>query len=252
MTKTTLGGKLMFPSQYISAVEFKGSDVTLTIASVKFEQLRRQGGGKELKPILRFERTQKALVLNKTNASSIADMYGTAAEDWIGKTVTFYPTRTRCGANVVDCIRVREGKRLQPSNDPQFAEPLAEEIEAAMEEPSDSPFNQESDPQSPDPAAQVHAELSGDGAEDQSTFVVLNGIRWAKTLSDMARKSDQFVNDAIASLKPDTMSSNRAARDYFHGLHKPHSWSKIPASVQDSLWAGLLDGTVWQTEPVTA
>jgi hypothetical protein len=104
-----LGGKLMFPSDYVAAVEFRGKDVTLTVAGVQMEGLMRQGARqKEFKPILLFKETKKKLVLNKTNAGIIADLYGTNAESWVGHRVTFYPTTTQCGRNTVDCIRVRD------------------------------------------------------------------------------------------------------------------------------------------------
>lgn len=108
LTKATLGGKLLHPSEYVAAVEFQGKDVTLTIAAVQLEQLQIQGGRKESKPTISFKETKKKLVVNKTNASVIAELYGTKAEEWIGKKITMYPTRTTCGRDTVDCIRIRE------------------------------------------------------------------------------------------------------------------------------------------------
>lgn len=98
----------MFPSDYLAAVEFKGKDVTLTIESVVIEDLQIRGGAKEAKPIIKFAETPKKLVCNKTNADSIATMYGSEAESWLGKRITLYPTKTQCGRNTVDCIRIRE------------------------------------------------------------------------------------------------------------------------------------------------
>ena len=119
MNKVLLGGKLMFPSDYVAAIEFQGRDVTLTIAKIEMENLRRQGGGVDRKPIIMFGETKKKLVLNKTNASSIASMHGCKAEDWIGKKVTLYPTKTQCGRDTVDCIRVRENVREQTGPIPE-------------------------------------------------------------------------------------------------------------------------------------
>lgn len=108
LKKATLEGKLLHPNDYLAAVEFQGRDVTLTIAGVKREDLKMAGGKQDTKPVLTFKETSKKLILNKTNASSIVEMYGSVAEDWIGKRVTFYPTRTACGRDMTDCIRVRE------------------------------------------------------------------------------------------------------------------------------------------------
>ncbi len=107
MTKATLGGKLLHPSEYLAAVEFGGQDVTLTIKDVQFAELIRDGGAKETKPVLLFVERPRKLVLNKTNASTIAEMYGTKAELWKGKKITMYPGRWRSDG---DCIRVRAGE----------------------------------------------------------------------------------------------------------------------------------------------
>lgn len=107
-SKVLLAGELMFPSDYLSAVEFKGRDVTLTVTGVKMEELKMKGGKAESKPVLTFKETKKKLVCNKTNADSIAQMYGTEATAWVGKRVTLFPTKTQCGRDTVDCIRVRE------------------------------------------------------------------------------------------------------------------------------------------------
>lgn len=107
-SRVTLGTELMFPSEYLSAVEFRGKEYTLTIKSVSKEDLQMKGGKKEKKPVVFFMETPKKLVLNKTNADSIASMYGTDALQWKGRRVTFYPTKVQCGRDVVDAIRTRE------------------------------------------------------------------------------------------------------------------------------------------------
>lgn len=119
-SKVTLGNELLFPSDYLAAVEFKGRDVTLTIVKVFKDELKMRGGKSELKPVLSFRETKKKLVLNKTNADSIAEMYGTEATEWVGKRVTFYPTKTQCGRETVDCVRVRE---VVPQGKPQPTQP---------------------------------------------------------------------------------------------------------------------------------
>jgi hypothetical protein len=105
-----LGGKLMFPSDYIAAIEFRGRDVTLTIAGVRVESLPKQNSNqKENKPVLTFRETRKKLILNKTNSGTIADIYDAPnAEEWIGKKITLYPTRTQVGREQRDCIRIRD------------------------------------------------------------------------------------------------------------------------------------------------
>lgn len=108
LAKCLLHDQLMHPTDYLAAVELKGRDVTLTIATVQFEDLQMQGGKKERKPVLSFNGTKKKLVVNKTNADSIAQMYGTKADEWPGKRITLYPTMTMVGRKQEPCIRVRE------------------------------------------------------------------------------------------------------------------------------------------------
>jgi hypothetical protein len=159
-TKVLLGGRLMFPSEYVAAAEFQGRDVTLTIAAIRLEDLQIRGGKKERKPILTFRETKKKLVLNKTNAGSIADMHGPKAELWIGKKVTLYPTRTQCGRETVDCIRVREGKNgsVNGNGSHQFDEPEEpvheEEVNDAFsaQRPAEDGSSEPGDPSSPDSA----------------------------------------------------------------------------------------------------
>jgi len=113
LKKVVLGAELLHPNDYVCALELKGRDVSVTIDKVIFEELRKIGqrgieDDKERVPVLVFSETPKKLILNKTNASSIATLYGTQASEWIGKRVTLYPTRVKCGRDTVDAIRIRE------------------------------------------------------------------------------------------------------------------------------------------------
>jgi len=47
------------------------------------------------------------LLLNKTNAKTIAQLYGNKPGLWAGKLITLYPTTTEMAGDTVDCIRVR-------------------------------------------------------------------------------------------------------------------------------------------------
>jgi hypothetical protein len=124
--------KLMFPSNYVGAHDLKGKDATLAIDSVSVAELTMEGGKKENKPVVTFKGAKKKLVLNKTNAKTIAALYGTDTNAWIGQPVTLYPTTCRGerGATV-DCIRVRETK--PKGNAPK---PAIDDEEAAATDPN--------------------------------------------------------------------------------------------------------------------
>ena len=100
--------KLLHPNDYLGAHDLNGQDFTLTIKEVlRDQELIMQGGVKEKKPVLTFEKAKKKLVLNKTNAKAIASLHGADIDNWPGKAITIYPSKTKCGRDTVDCVRVR-------------------------------------------------------------------------------------------------------------------------------------------------
>ncbi len=124
MEKVTLRGELLHPSRFVAAADLKGRDTTVTIKEVKTEKVQMKTGGKfveETKPIIYFTDAKKPFICNKTNADSIAHIYGKEAEAWTGKRITLYPTRVQCGRETVDAIRVREkvpGGKAAPATTP--------------------------------------------------------------------------------------------------------------------------------------
>lgn len=99
---------LMFPSEYLCAADLQGKDFTLTITGVEQRQLRMDDGTQEPKWILAFESAEKTLVLNKTNAKSIASaLKAKDSDEWIGQQITLFPTVCQSFGETVECIRVR-------------------------------------------------------------------------------------------------------------------------------------------------
>jgi len=104
--------KLLFPSKYLSSADLKEKDVTVLVDRVEKDTLKVAGGKSELKLILHMRAASgkalgKMLVLNKTNATTIAALHGPKVETWKGKPVTLYPTTCKFGPATVDCVRVR-------------------------------------------------------------------------------------------------------------------------------------------------
>lgn len=83
---------LLHPSRFLKSAEFKGEDVTLTIADVVLEELEREDNSKEMKGIVSFKESPKLLVLNRTNSDCLKAMFGPETEIWKGKRVTFFPS----------------------------------------------------------------------------------------------------------------------------------------------------------------
>lgn len=100
--------ELLFPSRYFKGADFAEGPRVLTIAALVIEELKMKGGAKEKKPVVYFvEDTEKALVLNKTNAMAIASLHGTETDAWKGKQVTLVLAQDRMGGELVDCVRVK-------------------------------------------------------------------------------------------------------------------------------------------------
>ncbi len=125
--------KVLFPSLYLAAHDLGGKDVTLTIRNLIVEDIKTDHGT-ERKPILYFVETakkaektgteEKRLVLNKTNATTIAKMYGAEVNDWKGKRVTFFATVVSAFGEDVEALRIR------PSPPAPVVEPQPETKEA--------------------------------------------------------------------------------------------------------------------------
>lgn len=110
--------RTMFDKDYIGAWDLAGKDVTVTIAKVEAKILVSQGAKKTKKPVAYFANAEKGMALNTTNCKTIAAMYGSDTDAWVGKRITIYPTKTDMGGQTVDCIRVRPGIPPEPKTKP--------------------------------------------------------------------------------------------------------------------------------------
>lgn len=126
-----------FPSKYLKAHDL-AKPTAATISHVTVEEI----GDGEPKPVVHFKNAEKGLVLNKTNASIICEVLGTSeTDDWAGKRITLYATKTEFQGKRVDCIRVSDqppqasGNGHQPPAKPK--PPAPAEFEASSD---DVPF----------------------------------------------------------------------------------------------------------------
>lgn len=120
----------LFPSKFVKAADLNGKTVTLTISGLVIEELG-HGTEKERKPVLYFQKATKGLVLNRTNAMTIAGLYGDEADEWPGKRISIYPTRVRAFGVMQDTIRIKEEIPAQPK--PQATQATQSEVEEASE-----------------------------------------------------------------------------------------------------------------------
>ena len=99
----------MFDRDYIGHFDLDGKDVTVKISKVVAGELTAMGGRKSKKPIIYFTGKEKGMIVNKTNAKTIAALYGNLTEKWVGQRITLYVSSTRNpdGTGDVECIRIR-------------------------------------------------------------------------------------------------------------------------------------------------
>lgn len=101
--------ELMFPSKYLCAADLieAGRDVPVTITRVFKDELQTRDGKREEKWLLEFDGAKKKLVLNKTNAGTIAALHGLESDAWIGRRITLYPEKVLSFGKLTDAIRIR-------------------------------------------------------------------------------------------------------------------------------------------------
>lgn len=94
---------------YIGAYALNGTDLTLTIRDVRREIVTGANGKREECMVLYWAESQyKPMILNRTNAKTITKLCGSAyVEDWAGHKITLYPTTTKFGGELVECLRIR-------------------------------------------------------------------------------------------------------------------------------------------------
>lgn len=103
-----IGGlKEEFPDKYLFAEDLNKKAVTLTISAINKDMLV-TAKGKKSGIILTFVGAKKLLVLNKTNASLINEIFPVvkSLREWTGKRITIFPTQCSLGGETVDCIRI--------------------------------------------------------------------------------------------------------------------------------------------------
>ena len=90
-----------FASNFLKAEDLQGRKSHVIIASIGEDEI---GGEKHL--VVYFRSKQKALILNKTNASYLAEAISDETDDWPGHEIILYPTKVNFQGKMVDAIRI--------------------------------------------------------------------------------------------------------------------------------------------------
>lgn len=123
-----------FPSNYLKADDLGKSRPVVTISDVRVEKV-----GDDEKPIVYFEGKEKGLVLNKTNAATIAELADSSeTDDWNGVRIRLYATKVDFQGRRVLAIRVEEAppvpraaavaRPVEPPPEPDYVELADDEI----------------------------------------------------------------------------------------------------------------------------
>ena len=109
-----------FPSRYLKAADLNDRQIKLIISHVEIEDI----GDDNKKPVLYFTKAKKGLVLNKTNAKTIATAYGDDMDRWDTHEVILFPAIVDFRGDQVEAIRVRIAKPIaQPAPKQQTENP---------------------------------------------------------------------------------------------------------------------------------
>ena len=99
--------KNYFASKYLKVDDLKGRRVPVTIQGVEPQDVN---GDEKL--IVYFNELKQGLVLNRTNAGSIEEIVGADDwEEWVGKPIVLYPSKTDYQGKRVPCIRIEASKQ---------------------------------------------------------------------------------------------------------------------------------------------
>ena len=110
---------------YIKAEDLGGRQVRVTIERVAIEEIKSDNKS-EKKLVAHFAGKDKGLVLNRTNADTLNEIFGTDDYDeWTGAVILF-PDITTFGGKKVPCVRIRANAGAAPAPEPE-PEPITED-----------------------------------------------------------------------------------------------------------------------------
>ena len=110
----------IYGSKYLSVPDLKGGTLRVKIGKVEVADLREKDGTTRKKLILFFNGQDKAMVLNKTNASALADAFGKNKDDWVGQRLEIYSEMTGLGKPGLRIRVLRVQKPIQQDMDDQI------------------------------------------------------------------------------------------------------------------------------------
>lgn len=96
----------VYPSKFLKGDDIE-QETPVIITKLVFEKMKDEDGREEEKPVLLFKGVDKGLVLNKTNATRIADQHGDETDNWPGKRITLTTESVTAFGKTQWAIRVK-------------------------------------------------------------------------------------------------------------------------------------------------
>lgn len=103
-----------FPSKFLKSEDIGNQRWPLTIRAVQMEEV----SDNEQKPIVYFHELEKGLVLNKTNAEMIVQLYGDDTDRWTGQKIEMYATPVQYQGQSKMGLRVLAPLPAMPAHQP--------------------------------------------------------------------------------------------------------------------------------------
>ncbi len=93
-------------SPYIKAQDISELPKKITIKEVSLEPIQGNSGDPVEKMVVAFKETDKLLLLNATNAKTLAEELGDESDDWVGAKISLIKTKTIFEGKNVDAVRI--------------------------------------------------------------------------------------------------------------------------------------------------
>lgn len=91
-----------FPTKYLKSSDLAGQMVRVKISNVVSENV-----GDDRKLIMYFAGKTKGMIVNKTNAKTLAEVFGDETDNWIGAGIEIFSMKVDYQGRMVDGLRVR-------------------------------------------------------------------------------------------------------------------------------------------------
>ncbi len=96
------------PSPHLEAMDLGDEIGSSAVVTINRVEVKTVGAEQVKKGVVFFAEFDRGMVINKTNSRTIAGLYGSNTDDWIGEKITIYRSETSFQNRTVPCIRVKD------------------------------------------------------------------------------------------------------------------------------------------------